>query len=187
MKILAFAGSTRKDSLNRKLLTIAIEQLKGLEINLLDLKDFPLPLYDGDLETEQFPDNALKLKQLFLNHQGFLIACPEYNSSISGILKNTIDWVSRPRKDESEYLICFKDKVCALMSASPGNLGGSRGLIHIRSILQNIGSFVMPGQVCIPTADKKFKPDGSLNDDKHIEEIKTFMSKFAETLTKLST
>lgn len=185
MKILAFAGSTRQNSLNKKLLHAAVQYIKNIDVSLINLNDFPLPLYDGDLETKQFPDNALKLKDLFLSHQGLLLACPEYNSSISGVLKNTIDWVSRPLETEPEYLICFKDKVCALLSASPGNLGGSRGLIHTRSILENMGSFVLPGQVCIPQADKKFDDKDLLIDEKLKQELQRLMSKFTETLTKL--
>ena len=98
-KILAFAGSTRKDSFNKKLVKITGEaaRLAGAQVTYLDLRDLPMPLYDGDLEAEQgIPQNARKLKALMLSHDGLLISAPEYNSSISGVLKNAIDWASRP-------------------------------------------------------------------------------------------
>ena len=146
VKILAFAGSTRRDSWNKKLLHIAIQSARsaGAQVTLIDLKDFPLPLYDGDLEaTAGVPENALKLKELFKSHQGLLLACPEYNSSITAVLKNTLDWVSRPVPDEPP-LAAFKGKVVTLISASPGALGGLRGLVHVRAILGNIGCIVLP-------------------------------------------
>ena len=151
VKILAFAGSTRRDSWNKKLLHIAIQSARsaGAQVTLIDLKDFPLPLYDGDLEaTAGVPENALKLKELFKSHQGLLLACPEYNSSITAVLKNTLDWVSRPVPDEPP-LAAFKGKVVTLISASPGALGGLRGLVHVRAILGNIGCIVLPDQQAV--------------------------------------
>ncbi len=120
-KILAFAGSARQESYNKKLVRIAAQAATGAggEVTLIDLKDYPLPLFNEDLEAEQgAPENATKLKQLFFEHQGLLISCPEYNSSITPLLKNTIDWVSR-RADGESPLQAFKGKLLALMSASP--------------------------------------------------------------------
>src|SRR5690348_4723633 len=136
-RILAFAGSTSRDSFNKRLVPIAAKGARdaGAEVTLIDLKDFPLPLFDQDLEAEQgMPDNGTKLKKLFIDHDGLLIASPEYNSSITGVLKNAIDWVSRPAPGEPP-LVAFTGKVSVLMSASPGALGGLRGLVHVRSIL----------------------------------------------------
>ncbi|MHC2069078.1 NADPH-dependent FMN reductase [Bremerella sp. T1] len=172
-KILAFAGSARRDSFNKKLVRIAARGAEeaGAEVTLLDLADFPLPLYDGDLEAEQgIPENAKALKELFLAHQGLLLSCPEYNSSITPLLKNTIDWVSRPFEGE-QPLAAYKNKICALMSASPGGLGGLRGLVHVRAILQNIGVIVLPKQMAISQANNAFADDGSLNDSKQQETI----------------
>lgn len=172
-KILAFAGSARRDSFNKKLVRIAARGAEeaGAEVTLLDLADFPLPLYDGDLEAEQgIPENAKALKELFLAHQGLLLSCPEYNSSITPLLKNTIDWVSRPFEGE-QPLAAYKNKICALMSASPGGLGGLRGLVHMRAILQNIGVIVLPKQMAISQANNAFADDGSLNDSKQQETI----------------
>ena len=115
-KILAFAGSTRERSFNKKLVCIAAAAARaaGAEVTDLDLRDLPLPLYDGDLEARDgLPENAKKLKELMIAHQGFLISAPEYNSSITAVLKNTIDWVSRPQPNDP-----FAGKVATLMSAS---------------------------------------------------------------------
>jgi NAD(P)H-dependent FMN reductase len=165
-RILAFAGSTRRESFNKKLASIAAKGARdaGAEVTLIDLKDFPLPLFDQDLEAEQgMPENGKKLKQLFIDHAGLLIASPEYNSSITAVLKNAIDWASRPAPGEPS-LAAFRGKVATLMSASPGALGGLRGLVHVRSILGNLGVIVLPDQIAVARAHEALKPDGSLRD-----------------------
>jgi NAD(P)H-dependent FMN reductase len=186
-KILAFAGSARAESFNKKLLRLGVEGARraGAEVTLLDLRDLPMPLYDGDLEARDgLPENALKLKQLMLTHQGFLLACPEYNSSITALLKNTIDWASRPVPGEAP-LACFVGKVAGLMSASPGALGGLRGLVTVRSILGNIGVLVLPDQVSVPHAADAFEPDGRLKDPKRLEHVDSLGAKLTHLLTKL--
>src|SRR5262249_15022647 len=155
-RILAFAGSTRRESFNKKLLQHAAKGAReaGAEVTLLDLKDIPLPLFDQDLEAEHgMPDNGAKLKKLFIDHDGLLIASPEYNSSVTAVLKNALDWVSRPAPGEPS-LVAFRGKVAALLSASPGALGGLRGLVHVRSILGNIGVIVLPEQFAVPRAQE---------------------------------
>jgi chromate reductase len=167
-RILAFAGSLRRESLNKKLVAIAAKGARdaGAEVTLIDLKDFPLPVFDQDLEAEQgMPENGKKLKKLFIDHEGFLVASPEYNSSITAVLKNALDWVSRPAPGEPS-LVAFRGKVATLMSASPGALGGLRGLVHVRSILGNIGVIVLPDQIAVAKAHEAFQPDGSLKDPK---------------------
>lgn len=127
IKILAFAGSARKDSYNKKLAAFAANTIKAADcaVTILDLHEFPLPLYDGDVEANSdYPQNAAKIKRMMKEHDGWLIASPEYNSSISGVLKNTIDWVSRSGNGEGD-LSAFKGKISALVSASPGKLGGA--------------------------------------------------------------
>lgn len=186
-KILCFAGSTRSGSFNKKLIKIAMQGAinAGAEVLLIDLRDFPMPIYDGDLEAEKgLPDPAKKLKELFLNHHGFLISAPEYNSSVSGVLKNTIDWLSRPAPNEST-LACFKDKFAGLMSASPGSLGGLRGLADLRAILSNIGTHVIPHQVAIPKAHEAFNEDGSLKDLKHQALVEKIGAHLTSLLLKL--
>jgi chromate reductase, NAD(P)H dehydrogenase (quinone) len=165
-RILAFAGSTRRESFNKKLVQHAVKGAReaGADVTLIDLKDFPLPLFDQDLEAEHgMPENGAKLKKLFVDHHGLLISAPEYNSSITAVLKNAIDWVSRPAPGEPG-LVAFTGKVVTLMSASPGALGGLRGLVHVRSILGNIGAIVLPRQIAVPKAHEAFQPDGSLAD-----------------------
>lgn len=187
-KILAFAGSTRIDSFNKKLVKVAAAGAmeNGADVTIIDLRDFAMPLYDGDLEQKEgLPSNARKLKDLMLSHQGFLISSPEYNSSISGVLKNTIDWASRPSEGE-EPLACFKDKVAGIMSASPGGLGGLRGLVHVRAILENISVLVMPEQIAIAKAHEVFNADGTIKDKKQEEQVKRIGASVAKLLIKLT-
>jgi NAD(P)H-dependent FMN reductase len=186
-RILAFAGSTRRESSNKKLVSIAAKGASeaGAEVTLIDLKDFPLPLFDRDLEAEQgMPEAGQKLKKLFIDHDGFLIASPEYNSSITAVLKNAIDWASRPAPGEPS-LVGFRGKVATLMSASPGALGGLRGLVHVRSILGNIGVIVLPDQVAVAKAHEAFQPDGSLTDPKQQAGIEGLGRTLASFLAKL--
>ena len=187
-KILAFAGSTRTDSFNKKLVKIAADGAKdtGVDVTVIDLRDFSMPLYDGDLEQKDgLPQNARKLKDLMLSHQGFLISSPEYNSSISGVLKNTIDWTSRQSEGE-ESLACFKGKVAGIMSASPGGLGGLRGLVHVRAILENIGVLVIPDQIAISKAHEAFNIDGTLKDKKQEDQVKKIGASISKLLLKLT-
>jgi chromate reductase len=185
-RILAFAGSTRSESWNKKLIKVAVEgaRASGAEVTLIDLRDFPLPFFDGDVEAAGFPDNARKLKRLYLDHSGLLISSPEYNSSISGVLKNSIDWVSRPEPGEVS-LACFADKVAALLSASPGALGGLRGLVTLRSILGNIKVLVLPDQVAVSKAHEAFNPDGTLKDAKQAASVQKLGKTLTETIAKL--
>jgi NAD(P)H-dependent FMN reductase len=186
-KILAFAGSTRTDSYNKRLVKIAVAGARaaGAEVTLIDLRDFPLPLFDGDLEARDgLPANGRKLKDLFLAHHGLLISAPEYNSSITAVLKNTIDWVSRPVPGEAP-LACFDGKVACLMSASPGALGGLRGLVHVRAILGNIKALVLPDQVAVSKAGEAFNPDGSLKDPKQQGAVEGLGAQLARVIAKL--
>ncbi|MDZ4289627.1 MAG: NAD(P)H-dependent oxidoreductase [Prosthecobacter sp.] len=173
-KILAFAGSTRTESYNKKLIHIAADAARaaGAEVTLIDLRDYPLPLFDGDLEDAQgLPENAKKLKALFNSHDALLISAPEYNSSITGVLKNTIDWVSREATDDEPALRDFKGKVATLLSASPGALGGLRSLVHVRAILGNIGVIVLPTQVSVPKAHEAFDESGKLKEERVTKQV----------------
>lgn len=187
-KILVFAGSLRKDSLNKKLAKVAarIAEEAGAKVTYLDLADYPLPVYDGDLEEQSgLPEKAKRLKELFWQHDGFIISSPEYNSSISGVLKNTIDWVSRQASPDEVYLSCFIDKFALLFSASPGALGGLRGLVHLRAILQNINTFVLPGQKAISHAGDAFDAEGNLKNADAKQAVEGLVRKFVETIQKL--
>jgi chromate reductase, NAD(P)H dehydrogenase (quinone) len=188
-RILAFASSTRRESFNKKLVTIAAQGAReaGAEVTLIDLKDFPLPLFDQDLEAEQgMPENGKQLKKLFIDHDGLLIASPEYNSSLPAVLKNAIDWVSRPAPGEPS-LAAFRGKVATLMSASPGALGGLRGLVHVRSILGNLGVIVLPDQIALAKAHEAIQPDGSLVDPKRQAGIEGLGKTLASFLAKFKT
>ncbi len=182
-RILAFAGSTRTESFNKKLIKIAVEGARaaGAEVTLVDLRDFPMPLYDGDLEAASgLPEHAKRLKKLFIENAGLMISTPEYNSSIPGTLKNAIDWVSRSEPGESP-LSAYAGKVAVLMSASPGGLGGVRSLNVVRPMLANIKVLVLPDSVSVSKANEAFNPDGSLKDAKQAAAVQ----KLGQTLAKL--
>ena len=186
-KILAFAGSLRKDSFNKKLVKIAIKgaEEEGGQVTYIDLKDYPMPIYDQDIEDSQgLPDNAKKLKDLMLAHDGFLISCPEYNSSMPAVFKNAIDWASRKATPAEPSLACFIDKAVMLMSASPSGLGGLRSLVHVRSMLGSINCIVLPQQKCIPQANQAFNPDGTLKDQKHQADVINLGKKLVVFLKK---
>lgn len=187
-KILAFAGSLRAESFNKKLVKIAAKgaEKAGAEVVCIDLRDYPLPIFDQDLEAKEgLPPNAVKLKELFLANQGLLISSPEYNSSITAVLKNTIDWVSRGDPSDRP-LACFQNKVAGLISASPGALGGLRGLVHLRSILGNIKVLVLPDQVAVPKADAAFNPDGTLKEARQQASVEKIGASVAYYLSKLN-
>jgi chromate reductase, NAD(P)H dehydrogenase (quinone) len=186
--ILAFSGSLREGSYNQKLARIAAAGARaaGAEVTVLDLRDLPMPVYSGDLEAaEGVPENARKLKALLKAHEGFLIASPENNSSISAALKNAIDWASRKEGDEPP-LVCFKGKVAVLMAASTGALGGLRGLVHVRAILGNISVLVLPEQRAVPTAQNAFADDGTLKDPRLQQAITDLGTRLVEILRKLA-
>lgn len=186
-KILAFAGSLRTGSYNKKLVQIAAKgaQKAGAEVTYIDLRDYPLPIFDEDLETrEGMPKKAQELKDLFLSHQGLLIASPEYNSSVSGALKNMIDWVSRRRPEEPMFF-AFQNKVAVIMSTAAGGLGGMRGLVHLRSILTNINVLVLPEQKVIPSAHNAFNDEGILQNSADQEFVENLGVKLTITLQKL--
>lgn len=187
-RILAFGGSLRRDSFNQKLAAIAAIGAReaGAEVTLIALREFPLPVFNADLEAaEGLPSLAKQLKQLFVEHHGLLIASPEYNSSISGSLKNTIDWVSRAESDDEPALWAFTGKTAVLCSASPGALGGLRGLIHVRAILGNLGVTVLPDQVAVSRAHEAFRPDSTLKDEKQASRVKSLGTLLARQLAKI--
>ena len=186
-RILAFAGSTRQASLNRKLVAAGARELEqsGAPVTLLELRDYPLPLYDGDLEDrEGLPENALRLREIFLRHQAFLIASPEYNSSISPLLKNTIDWVSRAPEGQAG-LAPYDGKLAALLAASPGGFGGLRGLVTLRSILGNIGVTVLPQQFALSRAHEAFDSAGRLRDAGQGERLESVVSALRHMLRRI--
>ena len=175
IKILAFDGSGRVDSMNGKLLKEAVASLKAKEadVTVINLHEMDLPLYDGDLERESgIPESAQKLKKLFNSHDALLIASPEYNGGMSGLLKNAIDWVSRQLEGEGMYP-GIKGKVVGLMSAAPGKLGGMRGLAQLNTTLFGMGALVLPEIVSISFYKDAFEGDKLKNegDKKAVETL----------------
>jgi len=188
LRVLAFAGSTRRDSFNRKLVRLAATGAReaGAVVSEIDLADFRLPLFDQDEEAEQGkPERAAALKRLFVDHDALLIASPEYNGSLTGVLKNTIDWVSRSDDGETTPLLAFRGKAVALMSASPGVLGGLRGLVHLRAILGGLGCIMLPEQVAVPMAREAFDTGGGLSDQRQQEKVLGLGRSLAEVGHKL--
>ena len=166
-RILVFGGSLRAESYNQKLAIIAAAGAReaGAAVTLISLRDFRLPLFDQDLEDAEGKSKAAhKLKELFLNAEGFIIASPEYNSGMTAALKNAIDWVSRADSEDEAPLLAFKGKTAAILSASPGGYGGSRSLAQLRPLLENISVTVLPDQVSIPKAYEAFDTEGNLAD-----------------------
>ena len=186
-KLLAFAGSAKETSVNRRALAVAAEGAReaGATVTVIDLRDYPLPIMDEDLEAAGGqPENAGRLQTLFGGHDGLLLACPEYNSSITPLLKNTIDWVSRPDADGTG-LRYYKGKTAGLIGASPGGLGGLRGLTHVRAILSNLGMIVIPNQIAVSGAPKIFDDAGRVTDEDQKKKIRAVGVALAEVTAKL--
>ena len=186
-KILAFAGSLRIGSFNRKLVRIAAEGARaaGADVAEIDLREIPMPLYDGDIEREQgLPPNAKLFKRLLIEHQGMLISSPEYNSAITAVLKNALDWASRAEPGDSP-LVAFKGKVGGLMAASPGNLGGVRSLAMLRALLSHLGVIIVPTQLGIPRANEAFDADGNLRDERQSQTIRSIGAEVLTFVRKL--
>ena len=183
VSILAFSGSSRRESLNKKFLAIAVQEVKavGGDVTLIDLGDYELPLYNGDLEDASgLPANAQKLVDLIKGHTGLLIASPEYNSSITALLKNTIDWCSRSDDDP------FTGKVVAVVSASPGAYGGNRSLKTTQQILLHLGCHIVPAMASLPSAHKAFGPAGELTDPRALKGVQELAKALVATAGKLA-
>lgn len=186
-KILVFAGSARRESFNKKLAKIAAELLEaeGCEVTFLDLQDYPLPLYHGDLEGKGgLPEPAKELKKIFAQQDGFLIASPEYNGSFSALLKNTLDWVSRTETEEESPGYVYANKVAAVVSASPGALGGIRGLVSLRMLLGYLGITVLPAQVNVSSAFNAFDENGKLVHSGTLPRLKSLCADLADYTRK---
>lgn len=187
IKLLIFAGSSRQESFNKKL---ALEAYKlageqGLEATLLDLRDYPMPIYEGDLEDAAgVPENGRKLKAFFKQHDALLVVSPEYNSSIPPLLKNTIDWVSRKMGEESGK-VPYQNKVAALLSASTGSLGGIRSLMHVRQVLTTLGVLVIPEQFGLSRAHEAFDGDGRLLDNQQRQTVASIVQQLASVAARL--
>lgn len=186
-RLLAFAGSARAASFNKRLLTTLVEGARaaGAEVTRIDLRDWPMPIYDGDLEAEHgLPETVVRLKALMREHDGLLLACPEYNGSITPLLKNTIDWCTRKQGDEPP-LVAFRGKVAALCAASPGAVGGLRGLAIVRMLLGGLSMHLVPEQVAVGQAASAFDADDRLVDPKRREAVERVGAAAADLARRL--
>jgi len=186
-RILAVAGSLREASLNKKLLAVARRgaEAAGAACTEVDLRALSLPPYDGDLEARiGLPDGARELRRLLGEHGGLLLASPEYNGSVPGVLKNAIDWATRSGEGSPD-LSGFRGTVVALLAASPGPLGGVRGLIHLRTILSGIGCLVLPDQLTLRGAGDAFDAEGELRDPKQRDRAEAIGGSLARALQRL--
>jgi NAD(P)H-dependent FMN reductase len=183
-KILVFAGAIRTGSYNGRLAALAAKELALAEADVtsISLADYPMPLYDGNLEAASGPpENAFKLKRLIGVQQGVFIASPEYNASITPLLKNTLDWVSRVREGREPPLAAYKNRVFALGAASNGSYGGMRSLIALRQVLElGCGALVIPEQVAVREAAQAFDEDGHLKDERTTALLKAVVSRLVE-------
>ena len=182
-RLLFVAGSAREKSWNKKLARLGeqIAEANGIKATFADLGDYPMPVYCGDIEAKDGPpDNARKLKALMKVHSGIFIASPEYNASFSALLKNSIDWVSHTRDEGEAPLEVFKTRVFALGSASPGGMGGLRGLSQLRLVLElGLSALVLPDQFAVPRAVDAFEDNGHLKNKDAQEQFKLLIQKLA--------
>ncbi len=187
-RVLVFAGSAREGSYNKKLALLAANALQaaGAEATFADLSQYPMPLYDADLESAHgLPESVVSLKELFRTHTALLIASPENNASVTALLKNTLDWVSRPAASEPGIAL-YQGKVAAIVAASPGALGGLRGLTHLREILQTLGVLVLPGQLAISKAGDAFDESGALIDPRSQKSLEQITAKLVRVASRLA-
>jgi chromate reductase, NAD(P)H dehydrogenase (quinone) len=182
-KILVFASSIRIGSHNGRLAALAAKELTLLdaEITYISLADYPLPLYDADLDSRGQPPEAAKLKQMIMAHHGVFIASAEYSASVTPLLKNAIDWVSRVRERGEPTYAAFKGRVFAISSASVGRAGGLRSLIALRQILElGCGALVMPDQVAIPQAGDAFDDMDNIIDNRTANEFRALLARLVD-------
>jgi chromate reductase, NAD(P)H dehydrogenase (quinone) len=183
-KILVFAGSIRSGSFNARLAALAVKELALMDVDVthLSLADYPLPIYDGDLEAQSgAPDNAVKLKRQMITHRGILIVSPEYNASVTPLLKNTLDWISRVREGGEQPLAAYKRRVFALAAASNGTLGGYRSLMALRQILElGCGASVLPEQIALREAATAFDDNDNLRDQRSARLLKTVLERLVD-------
>jgi NAD(P)H-dependent FMN reductase len=190
-KVLVFAGSIRSGSHNARLAALAAKELMlaGAEVTRVSLVDYPMPLYDGDLEAKSgAPENAVKLKRLMATHQGVFIASPEYNASITPLLKNTIDWISRVRERGEPPLAVYKSRVFAIGGASDGAYGAMRSLMALRQVLElGCGALVLPDQIAVMRASDAFDEMDNLKDERAANLLKRVAQRVTDMARELTT
>ena len=188
-KILAFAGSTRKNSFNKRLAKVALHAAEkmGAKTTFIDLLDYDMPLYSDDLlKKHGMPDSVIAFKEMLKSHNGFFIASPEYNGSLTGTLKNAIDWATIKSEGE-DRMACWNGKIAGLLSASPGGLGGIRGLHNLRTILAGIGTFVLPNHLAVGNSTTNLQNDTHITDEKLQQQVDTLATEIVRVVRGLHT
>ncbi|KQU79928.1 FMN reductase [Mesorhizobium sp. Root102] len=189
-KILVFAGSVRSGAYSGRTADVAQKELamQGAEVTRISLADYPLPIMDEDLEKEQgVPENAQRLGRLVITHDGLLIATPEYNGSIPPLLKNTIDWVSRVRRDAGRPVRPLAGKVAGLCSSSNGHFAGIRCINHLRAVLVRCQMEVVTPECSVPEGGEAFDEDGHFRDERLHKSMEHLCRTLIETSRMLST
>lgn len=187
-KILAFAGSARRDSFNKQFVRAAasVTEALGASVTVVDLADFPAPVLNVDDQAERgIPENMRKFKELLKAHDALIISSPENNGSLSALLKNTLDWCSRKEENESPG-VCFAGKPTLLLAASPGALGGLRGLSSVRTVMTDLKSIVLPEQMSLSKAGSAFADDGTLSDEGSAARLQGMIERLLYVTEKLS-
>ncbi len=189
-KVLVFAGSIRTGSFNARLAALAAKELTRAEadVSLISLIDYPLPMYDGDLEARSGPpESALKLKRAFCAHHGIFIASPEYNASLTPLLKNAIDWITRVREGKEPPLAAFKDRIYALGAASNGTYGGMRSLLALRHVLElGCGALVLPEQIAVRGAAQAFDDMDEFKDEAMAALLRRVVARLVDMARRLA-
>jgi chromate reductase, NAD(P)H dehydrogenase (quinone) len=190
-KVLVFAGSIRTGSHNARLAARATKELleAGADVTRISLGDFAMPIYDGDHEaTSGAPANAVKLKQLMMAHAGVLIVSPEYNASITPLLKNSLDWVSRVRERGEQPLAAYKNRVFAIAAASDGAYGGMRSLMALRQVLElGCGALVIPDQLAVMRASEAFDEMDNLKEERAAALLKRIAQRLTDMAREMAT
>jgi chromate reductase len=186
-KILAFAGSFREKSYNKRILAIAVEgaRKRGSQVDVVDLRNYEMPVFCPDeIEQNGFHPAALKFQELLSQYQGLLIATPEYNASVPGGMKNIFDWVSR-KSEKFGVTEVFKGKFAAMITASPGSFGGIRCLAHLRQVLSIMGVTVLPSEIAVTFVAEKFDGDSfEINDERTKSLLEGLGNALADTLER---
>lgn len=190
VKILVTAGSIRTGSFNARLAAAATKELSLLdaEVTRISLADYPMPIYDGDLEVKSGPpENAIKLKRHFMASHGIFIASPEYNASVTPLLKNTLDWVSRVREGAEPPLAAYKNRVFAIGGASPGPFGAMRSHMALRQVLEiGCGALVIPDYITVREAASAFDDKDALHDERSAKQLKSMMERLVDAAKRFS-
>ena len=188
VRLLTFAGSSRRDSLNKKLARLAAKEAGalGASATFIDLKDYEMPLYNGDLEQEKgVPENAQELKKLIRQYDAVFISSPEYNSGVSPLLKNTVDWLSRKHGDETDPIDVFKSAVWGFGAVSSGGFGGVRGLAPLRQTFVSLRALIVSEQTAVKFGNDAFAEDGSLKDEATAKLLKAQLTRMIDLAEKL--